>query len=160
MKKLLSAVAALCLIAMPGLAFAQQAVAYQDDTVAPILNVPVTSSKPLPTTCVSGCSGGATAVTTTDKSGTITLGGTAQAGIALNASRKSWCIQNPDTATTQGIGTAEVLWVRVGGTAAANVGTELTPGNQACSAPGLIDTAAISVFAATTGHKFNGFEAQ
>lgn len=93
------------------------------------------------------------AVTTTDKGGTITSGGTAQAAIALNASRKGWCIQNDPAAT-------ETLYVRVNGTASATTGAPLVPGGGACSIQGLIDTAAVSVFAATTGHRWYGSEAQ
>ena len=92
-------------------------------------------------------------VTTTDKSGTITTGGTAQTPIALNASRKQWCIQNDPAAT-------EVLYVRVNGTAAPGVGAALSPGDQVCSSGNMIDTAAVSVFAATTGHVFEGWEKQ
>lgn len=116
--------------------------------------------------CSSGGGGGGTvttsplAVTTTDKSGTVTVGATAQTAIALNASRKSWCIQNPPTATLQGIATAEVLEVRVNGTASATTGTILSPGDQACSQSGTIDTAAVSVLGATTGHVYVGFEKQ
>lgn len=91
--------------------------------------------------------------TTTDKSGTITTGGVAQTAIALNAPRKGWCIQNPPTAT-------ENLSVRVGGTASATTGTMLSPGQQACNQAALTDTAAISIFAATTGHVYTGFELQ
>jgi hypothetical protein len=94
-----------------------------------------------------------TAVSTTDKGGTITLGGTAQAAIALNASRKAWCIQN-------GPAESETLYVRVNGTASATTGVALSPGQQACSPPGLVDTAAVSVFAATTSHRWYGSEAQ
>lgn len=98
------------------------------------------------------------AVVTTDKSGTVATGGVAQTPIALNADRKVYCIQNP-SATASGVA-AESLWIRVNGTAAANVGTELANGTQACESGPTIDTAAVSVFAATTGHKFNGFEKQ
>lgn len=104
--------------------------------------------------------GAATSVATTDKSGSIAAGGVAQAAIALNASRKGWCIQNPSSATAEGIAAAESLWIRVNGTAAPNVGTEITPGNQVCNATGLIDPAAISVYAVTISHKYNGFEVQ
>jgi len=88
-------------------------------------------------------------VSTTDFSSTITTGGTAQVATAANTSRKSWCVQNPSTAT-------ELLYVRLNGTASATTGTELTPGSQVCSVANLIDTSAISVFAATTGHAFKG----
>lgn len=92
-------------------------------------------------------------VTTTDKAGTLTSGGTAQTAIALNTSRKGWCIQNPVSAT-------EDLFVRVNGTASATTGVDLSPGFQACNLPSLIDTAAVSVFAATTSHTWLGFEVQ
>lgn len=95
---------------------------------------------------------GVLGVATTDKSGTITAGGSAQNAIASNASRKGWCIQNTDA--------SEALYVRVGGTASATAGTKLTAGTQACSSPTLIDTGAVSVFAATTAHPFSGFETQ
>jgi hypothetical protein len=100
-----------------------------------------------------GVSSAPLVVVTTDKSGAITTGGTAQAAIAANTSRKAWCIQNDPAAT-------ETLWVRVNGTAAANVGTGLSPGAQVCNPPGMIDTAAVSVFAATTAHKWSGSEQQ
>lgn len=92
-------------------------------------------------------------VTTTDKAGTLTSGGAAQTAIASNASRKGWCIQNPVSAT-------EDLFVRVNGTASATTGVDLSPGFQACNLPGLIDTAAVSVFAATTSHTWLGSEVQ
>lgn len=92
-------------------------------------------------------------VSTTDKSGTIVLGGTAQSAIASNASRKGWCIQNPASAT-------EDLFVRVNGTASATTGTDLSPGMQTCSSPSMVDQAAVSVFAATTSHAYLGFEVQ
>lgn len=98
-------------------------------------------------------SAGIATYSTTDKGGTITTGGTAQNAIASNASRKMWCIQNDPSAT-------EILSVRLNGTASATAGTILQAGQQACSAPGYIDTAAVSVFGATTGHRFFGFEGQ
>lgn len=92
-------------------------------------------------------------VTTTDKAGTLTSGGAAQTAIASNASRKGWCIQNPVSAT-------EDLFVRVNGTASASTGVDLSPGFQACNLSNLIDTTAVSVFAATTSHTWLGFEVQ
>lgn len=96
---------------------------------------------------------GPLAYTTTDKGGTVTTGGTAQAAIAANSNRKAWCIQNDPAAT-------ENMSVRVNGTASATTGTIVTPGNQACNLPGALDTAAVSVFAATTGHRWFGYEGQ
>jgi hypothetical protein len=97
--------------------------------------------------------GGTTSYSTTDKGTTVTAGGTAQAAIASNASRKAWCIQNDPAAT-------ETLSVRLNGTASATTGTILQAGQQACNQAGVLDTAAVSVFAATTGHRFFGFEGQ
>lgn len=96
--------------------------------------------------------GGTTSYTTTDKGSTITSGGVAQTAIASNASRKIWCIQN-DPANS------ETLYVRLGGTASATAGIALQAGVQACG-QGTLDTAAVSVFAATTSHRFFGFEGQ
>lgn len=97
---------------------------------------------------------------TVDKSGVVTLGGTAQNAIASNGSRKGWCIQNPSDATKQGIATAESLWVKIGGTASATSGTELQPGAQVCNAPEQKDLTAVSVYGATTAHAWLGFETQ
>lgn len=93
-------------------------------------------------------------VTSTNKAGTITSGGTAQNAIAANASRKSWCIQNDPNAT-------EPLYVRASGTASATVAdAALVPGQPYCSSSSMVDQGAISVFAATTGHQWYGSEAQ
>jgi hypothetical protein len=90
---------------------------------------------------------------TTDKGGTISVGGTPQTAIAANTLRKIWCIQNDPSAT-------EVLSVRVGGVASATAGIILAVGAQACSIPGVLDTGAVSVYAATGGHRWFGFEGQ
>lgn len=154
------AVLFLCALLFPTLGFAQSTA----NQVLPGLLVsspcppgytycyaPYSNTNPLP---VSGTfSSSVISVTTTDKSGTLTLGGTAQAAIALNASRKGWCIQNPASAS-------EDLFVRVNGTASATTGTDLSPGQAVCSSPSMVDTAAVSVFAATTSHAYLGFEVQ
>lgn len=92
-------------------------------------------------------------VVTTDKSGTISSGGAAQTAIALNASRKGWCIQDLSTAI-------ESLFIRVNGVASPTTGVEIMPGKQACNAPGLVDPAAVSIYAATTGHVYTAQEVQ
>lgn len=97
--------------------------------------------------------GAPVSVTTTDKAGTITTGGTAQTAIASNASRRTWCIQNPSNAT-------ESLRVRSNGTASASTGIELVAGAMACNQTGTVDTSAVSIFGLTTGHAWNGFETQ
>lgn len=85
----------------------------------------------------------------TDRSGTITVGGTAQNAMAENASRKYMLIQNPSDAT-------ESLFVNFGADAsAASASIELEPGG-AYSMPdsGFLSTQRVSVVAATTSHRF------
>lgn len=88
----------------------------------------------------------------TDKSGTITTGGTAQTAAALNASRKYLFIQNPSTAPGS-------LWFSTVTTAvAASPSIELVPG--ASYESGLFcPTGAVSIIGATTGQAFTGREA-
>lgn len=79
----------------------------------------------------------------TDRSLSITTGGTAQNIVATNSSRKSVIIQNPSSEK-------ESIFVNPTGTATANGDSlELTPGGSITFAT----TQAISVLAATTGHK-------
>src|SRR5690349_10040797 len=81
-----------------------------------------------------------------DISGTITLGGTAQ---SLGTPLHGFLLCNPDP--------NEVLWFSMSTTAAANGqgSLSLAPmGGLFISPPGLVPFAAISVVAATTGHKF------
>jgi len=90
----------------------------------------------------------------TDHSGTITAGGTAQVAAAVNNSRQGIYLQNLDT--------TEDLWFSLSGTAAvATAGSfSLSPGTGTTVAGGAWQnsnalTNAISVIAATTGHKFS-----
>lgn len=107
---------------------------------------PTSPTNPLPTATYT------VSVTTTDRAGTITTGGTAQNAMASNSSRKSWCVQNPSSAS-------EDLFFRSNGTASATTGGDLSPGQFFCSGQ-TVDTSAVSVFAATTGHQWLAFEAQ
>ncbi len=85
---------------------------------------------------------------------TITTGGTAVT-IPADPERKYAMIQNPSTATLQGIATAESLFIRFTGTAAASsVAIELPAGATWNSPPNFAPTGAISIIGATTGHKF------
>jgi len=97
-----------------------------------------------------------------DKSGSITLGGTAQTQIATNSSRHSVTIQNYSTNTAQGIANAESLWISFTGTAVCGGGAntfELLPGATASiGLIGVSSTQAVSICGATTGHKFYGEE--
>lgn len=96
-------------------------------------------------------------VTATARGGAITLGGTSQTLMAANASRVAFTIQNPCSATEQGIATAEDLFINI--TSAATVSTNA---NLAVLPPcssfswglngGTISQAAITVNAASTSH--------
>lgn len=87
----------------------------------------------------------------TDKSGTITTGGTAQTAVAANTARKYLFIQNPSTASGS-------LWFSTVATAvAASPSIELVPG--ASYESGLFcPTGAVSIIGATTGMAFTGRE--
>jgi hypothetical protein len=85
----------------------------------------------------------------TDRSGSITSGGVAQQLAAVNTTRISLVGQNIDP--------TEDMWINeIGGTAAANTaGSWLVPAKASFS----IDTnRAVSVVAATTGHKWTAEE--
>lgn len=90
-----------------------------------------------------------------DYSGTITTGGTAQTAVAANGKRNFLRVENPPSAS-------ESLFVRYDGTASTNASTpdstELVPGASdefpSGGAVGYVPGGAVSVIAATTGHKF------
>lgn len=117
---------------------------------------PVSTSNPEPVTMA----GAATAANQTteielhrgplaDRSGTITLGGTAQNAMAVNASRKYARLKNPVTAT-------ENLYFSFTGTASTS-SDSLPPGYElVCDS--FVPTQALSIYAATTGHAFVGQE--
>lgn len=100
-------------------------------------------------------------LTPTNDSLSLTLGGTAQAAIASNTTRKGCLVENPALAADQGISTAEFLYVNFGGTAAAaSTSFALAPGQSiSCSPLGIgTVTSAVSVVAATTAHKIIAVE--
>jgi hypothetical protein len=89
--------------------------------------------------------------TLTDRSGTITAGGTAQQLMAANAARIGFAIQNLST-------TAD-LWINTPGTAAASQPSiKLLPGAYFEAPAGFGAVGAISVFSATTGVAFSARE--
>jgi predicted secreted protein len=92
------------------------------------------------------------AVTNTDNSGTIALGGTAQLLLAANPARKSWKLTNPAGAT------AETLQFAYG--AAGNGKIDIPNGQTWAEGDdgGLVSQQAIYVVAATTGHAFTAYE--
>jgi len=118
----------------------------------------VATGSGLPTLTPNGCaltasiSGGTvtanpTSGTSTDISGTVTLGGTYQTAAASSASRKNCTIQNPTTAT-------EVLNVKFGTMASPYT---LSPGASISALNGtVVATDAITLTAATTAHAFAG----
>lgn len=99
-----------------------------------------------------------TAVTATDRGGTIATGGTVQTLAALNASRKMLWVQNPCNAT-------EDLYVSTTGNAVTTAGApddaDLAPcASWTASYNGLVIRSAVTVIAVTTGHAFIAKEAQ
>jgi hypothetical protein len=108
----------------------------------------VSASNPLPVTIISG--GASTALPAgTNKSGSITTGGTAQTLAASNSARVALTGQNIDASAD--------LWINeTGGTAAAN-----TAGSFKVAAGGTFSIStnqAISIVGATTGQKFSATE--
>lgn len=94
----------------------------------------------------------------TDRSGTITTGATAQNAAASNAARKFLEIGNPNN----NIGSGGLsLWYSLVGAAAPNGqgSVELVSGGVARYDGTFVPTSAVSVVAATTGHKFYAAEA-
>lgn len=95
----------------------------------------------------------------TSRSGAIITGGTALPGAGTNNARKRYILQNPCSATTQGIATAESLFVSTTGTASASGGSfELLPCGTLDTGTGPAPSGPISIVAATTGHKFTATE--
>jgi hypothetical protein len=103
------------------------------------------------------------AATPTDRSGTLTTGGTSQTLAAANSSRKCLFVQNPATAAGEGIATAEDLYINNNAVAAV-VGNganyaDLSPGASATLCfSGIVDQTQITVNAATISHRWYGKE--
>lgn len=88
----------------------------------------------------------------------IAVGGTAQQLVAVEEIQNGLYVENPLTATDQGVGTAEALIVDPVGTTAAYPGTsvKLQPGDHVLFTNALTGTVFVS--AASTGHKFSAFK--
>lgn len=83
----------------------------------------------------------------TDRSGTLTTGGTAQQAAAANAARTYLVVENPSA--------TEDLWFNLGATAVAGQPSVLLPPGAAWeNPPHFRPTGLVSVIAATTGHAF------
>lgn len=91
-----------------------------------------------------------------DFSSSVTTGGTSQTAIPLNAKRRRIVIQNPATATSQGIGTAESLFINFTTGASTSKGNsiELLAGGSYDSDSGPCTTELVTIVAATTGHQY------
>lgn len=91
---------------------------------------------------------------------TVTAGGTWQTLFAQNLNRSTLWIENPATATSQGIVTAESLFIYFippNGTclASGTVGAfELVAGGSLVMTPPYVSQQSICVYAATTSHTF------
>lgn len=93
--------------------------------------------------------------TFTNVSGAIAAGGTSQLLNAANSSRRKIIIQNPLSATDQGISTAENLYVNFSSVASAAGGSYiLAPGDKIILSGMDCTTESINIYAATTGHRF------
>lgn len=113
---------------------------------------PVTITGGAITTTAVGAANGPAQGALTDRSGSITAGGTAQQLIAVNSARKYLFIRNPITAT-------ERLWFNFTTTAVADSPSiALDPGDTFVMEGTFVSTEAISVLAATTGHKITAKE--
>lgn len=88
----------------------------------------------------------------TNRSNTITAGGTAQTLMNANAARIAWQLQN--------ISTADLWYSHTGAAAVGGSGSyKLVAGGYYESAPGLAPNGAISIIGATTGQAFTASEA-
>jgi len=105
---------------------------------------PITATTPLPSTIVGN------QVTTTDKSGTVTAGGSAQTIMAANANRRGFSIQNNSNAD---------LWFSGLATAVATQPSMRLASGALYESPysGVVTTA-ISLIGATTGQAFTARE--
>ncbi len=104
-----------------------------------------TSGDPIIPVVSVGASAGSQ-VTLTDRSGTITAGGTAQTLMALNAARKGFYIQNTSSAD---------LWFSSVGTAAVAGSSMRIVSGALYECPSYaVPTSAISIYGATTGQSF------
>lgn len=89
--------------------------------------------------------------TYTDKSGTITTGGTAQSLAAANASRRYLMVQN---------NSAGDLWINFGVTAiVGQPSIRLQPGDAWIEDGTFVNTGSVSIIGATTGQTFSAKEA-
>ena len=94
--------------------------------------------------------------TFTDRSSTITSGGSSQTLMSANNQRRRFIVMNPASAAGQNITNPESLFINFTSAAGVNNGTsiEITPGGYYDSGIGIVTPEAITINAATTGHVF------
>ena len=94
------------------------------------------------------------------RNGALTVGGKSQELAPANGSRNSIIVQNPATAAGQNLRAAESLFIRFGFNAGVNDGTsfEILPGG-CMEFDTVVSTEAVSVNAATAGHRWIAVEA-
>jgi hypothetical protein len=153
------------LLALVGIALAQPASGQGAASMRPCVGinpcVPVDATHPLPITPGTSPSPQPTTfptnITPTDCSGSISSGGVAQNAFTASATRHGFIIANIDT--------SEVMWISWTGTASASgagsfplapaMATTFAGLSSFASPPGFGINTALSVFAATTSHKFS-----
>lgn len=85
---------------------------------------------------------------------TIATGGTSQAiPFVFGTGIKTWCVQNPTSAT-------ESLWIDFGRAAVVGSSFEVPAGTRACMGSEAIWNGAINANATTSAHAFEAFEFQ
>ena len=91
-----------------------------------------------------------------DRSGTIVAAAASQIVASAKADRRRLLVQNPGTPAGQGIASVESLFVNFMTAAAVDAGTslEIYPGGSFDTAAGPVTGDAITVAAATIGHRF------
>ncbi|MEJ0094579.1 MAG: hypothetical protein WDN46_14440 [Methylocella sp.] len=94
--------------------------------------------------------------TLTDRSGAVTTGGTSQTLVASVSARMTIFIENPCTAASQNITTAESLFINFTAAASTTAGgsIELAPCGVYSTGTGPVSTEAITVTATTAGHRW------
>lgn len=94
----------------------------------------------------------------------ITAGGVAQSLFAANAARKGLMIANPASGAQQNLGVAapESLLIRFGANPSigGNGTIEIAPGGYFYTPPGMSDTRAVNIMAATDNHVFAAIQYQ
>lgn len=105
---------------------------------------PINSGNPLSTIDSSG--GGTTTGPLTDRSGTITSGGTSQQVAAANSSRKYFMLQNISD---------ETMWIDFGVSAVQDTPSiKITTGGAFFAEGSFVSDQVINIISATTGKKF------